>query len=45
MEPDIWEKLFPEKRKKKDGKFWLPQEWTRAFSKKIRSQPILLYGF
>ena len=34
MEPDIWEKLFPEKRKKKDGKFLLPQEWTRAFSKK-----------
>ena len=35
MEPDIWEKLFSEKTMKKDGKFLLPREWTRVFSKKI----------
>ena len=35
MEPDIWEKLFSEKTKKKDGKFFLPREQTRVFSKKI----------
>ena len=31
MEPDIWEKLFSEKTKKKDGKFLLPRKWTRIF--------------
>ena len=35
MEPDIWEKLFSEKTKKKYGKFLLPRERTRVFSKKI----------
>ena len=35
MEADIWEKLFSEKTKKKDGKSLLPGEWTRVFSKKI----------
>ena len=36
MEPDVWGKLFSEKTKKKDGKFLLPREWTRVFSKKIQ---------
>ena len=35
MEPDIWEKLFSKKSKKKDGKFLLPREWTRVFSETI----------
>ena len=35
MESDVWEKLFSEKTKKKDGKFLLPREWARVFSKKI----------
>ena len=35
MEPNIWEKLFSEKAKKKDGKILLLREWTRVFSKKI----------
>ena len=35
MEPDIWERLFSEKTKKKDGEFLLPQEWAGVFSKKI----------
>ena len=35
MEPDIWEKLFSEKTKKKDSKFSLPREWARVLSKKI----------
>ena len=34
IEPNIWEKLFSEKAKKKDGKFLLLREWTRIFSKK-----------
>ena len=46
IEPNIWEKLFSEKAKKKDGKFLLLREWTRIFSKKkFRSQPILSYCF
>ena len=35
MQPDIWEKLFSKKSKKRVVKFLLPREWTRVFSETI----------